>query len=203
MMIQLLSVNAGVVAPLSVPGPHEAGGVSREPSAIHKQTVSHLKQEGGPAVIACNSLGIDGDEQADRSVHGGLEKAVYCYPFEHYQIWKRELPWLAAFSEEDLFGVVGENLTLKGLLEGDVFIGDQISIGQGTVLQVTKPREPCFKFNARMKSKYASKLMIQYDICGWYCSVVSPGRIAAGDPVSLRAGAREINVASQSRWLAR
>lgn len=203
MTIQLLSINTGVVAPLIVSDPREAGGVSREPSAIHKQSVSHLKQEGGPAVIACNTSGIDGDEQADRSVHGGLEKAVYCYPVEHYEIWRRELPWLAALSQNDLFGVVGENLTLKGILESDVFIGDRISIGQETVLEVTKPREPCFKFNARMKSKYASKLMIQHDICGWYCRVVMSGTIAAGDSVSIHAGTRQTSVASQSRWLAR
>lgn len=75
-----------------------------------------------------------------------------------------------------------------------MFVGDQIAIGQEVVLQVTKPREPCFKFNARMTSKYASKLMVQHDICGWYCRVIIPGRIAAGDPVNIHAGAREIRV---------
>lgn len=75
-----------------------------------------------------------------------------------------------------------------------MFVGDQIAIGQEVVLQVTKPREPCFKFNARMKSKYASKLMVQHDICGWYCRVIIPGRIAAGDSVNIHAGAREIRV---------
>ncbi len=203
-MSQLLSINTGVVVPLIV-SDSEGGShtISREPSAIQKQSVSHITQEGGPARIACNPLGIDGDEQADHSVHGGLDKAVYCYPFEHYQIWKREISWLAPLRDEDLFGVVGENLSISGILEDQIFIGDQIAIGNEVLLQVTKPREPCFKFNARMKFKYASRIMAQHNICGWYCRVLSAGTITAGDAVHLTPGAREITVAAQSRWLAK
>src|SRR6266853_2672192 len=85
------------------------------------------------------SLNIDGDEQSDLSVHGGRAKAVYLYPSEHYEYWRRELPAM-----ELPWGIFGENLTTEGLLENDVSIGDRIQVGTAEFL-VTQPRQPCFK----------------------------------------------------------
>ena len=140
-------------------------------------------------------LGIDGDEQTDLTVHGGLSKAVYAYPHEHYKVWQTMRAQAAVQSwDDDLpFGMLGENLTITGLLESDVWVGDLLKFPDCT-LAVSEPRQPCFKFQAVMGFKQASKMMAQSGYCGFYLAVREPGTIAAGDSFELIAGPREVSI---------
>jgi len=140
-------------------------------------------------------LGLQGDEQADPSVHGGLEKAVYAYPSEHYAHWRaqRQAAGLAGFDDTLAFGSLGENLTLQGLLESEVWVGDLLHFPE-CVLRVEQPREPCFKFNAAMGFNSAAKNMVQTGYCGFYLSVQTPGTLCAGEAFTLQAGARQVSV---------
>jgi MOSC domain-containing protein YiiM len=157
-------------------------------TAIAKRPV-----EGDCAVLP---LGLEGDEQADLSVHGGLGKAVYAYPSEHYRFWQtvRAQAQVALWDEALPFGSLGENLTLQGVVETDLWIGDVLRF-PGCELAVSEPRYPCFKFNAAMGFKHAAKLMTQSAWCGAYLSVRVPGTIAAGQPFSLEPGPREVGIA--------
>ena len=125
------------------------------------------------------TLNIDGDEQSDLSVHGGTYKAVYCYPSEHYEYWRRELP-----HAELPWGVFGENLTTEGLLETDVCIGDQLEIGSAQFL-VTQPRQPCFKLGIRFGRDDMVKRFVASGRSGFYVRVVREGDIASGDGIRL------------------
>lgn len=198
MTIQLLAICTGSVAPLMMRDEHDDRRLMSEMSGIQKSPISTIN---AAKEVLCKRLGVEGDEQADLSVHGGLNKAVYCYPFEHYAFWKQALPWLS--EREPLFGQVGENLCLQGLLEHEVWLGDRIRIGNEVMLMVTKPREPCYKFNARMKSNQAVKLMKQNNLSGWYCSVLTEGRIKPGDVVEVIAGARDTTVLKENQRLTR
>ena len=140
-------------------------------------------------------LGLMGDEQADLSIHGGLEKAIYAYPSEHYPFW-RKARHSAGVSERDeslLYGLLGENLTLAGLLETDVWAGDVLQFSNCT-LAVTVPREPCHKFNAAMGFSQATKLMATRGLCGFYLSVREAGVIRAGEQFKLLPGRRSVSI---------
>src|SRR6478736_5793307 len=132
----LLSLNVARAAPVTING-------RKVLTAIGKRAV-----QGERAVLP---LGIEGDEQADLSVHGGLGKAVYAYPSEHYAFWKtvRAQAQVALWDEELPFGAMGENLTLQGVAENELWIGDVLRF-PGCLLAVSEPRFPCFKFNAAM-----------------------------------------------------
>lgn len=197
----LLSISTGRAENLLVREESAQDRFERVVSGIAKTSVSHVG-ESSPREVSIHALGIDGDEQADLTVHGGLEKAVYVYPVEHYALWKREVPWLATLAPEHLYGMVGENLTVSGLTEEEVYVGDRLTLGD-VVLEVTKAREPCYKFNAKMKSKYAAKFMVSRDICGWYCRVVTAGPLKPGLSIGVTAGQRELSIARQSRFLAK
>jgi len=181
--MKVLSVNVTAVGALFI---EQSSHVHRIATAIHKQPVS------GPVMV--RKLGLAGDEQADLSVHGGPDKAVYAYPSEHYAFWVAQR--LAAFKREEALppGSMGENLTLQGLLESDVWIGDRLHIG-GAVLEVSEPRRPCFKFNAKMGFAHAARMMEQAGNSGFYLRVVQSGEIQAGDAITLVAGARDMSVA--------
>src|SRR5262252_3401624 len=125
------------------------------------------------------TLNIDGDEQSDLSVHGGTYKAVYCYPSEHYEYWRRELP-----HAELPWGIFGENLTTEGLLETDVRIGDRLEIGSAQFL-VTQPRQPCFKLGIRFGRDDMVKRFVASGRSGFYVRVVREGDIASGDGIRL------------------
>lgn len=156
-------------------------------TAIHKTDVA------GP--VAVKPLGLHGDEQADLSVHGGLEKAVYAYPAEHYAFW-REARRQAGVADIDTalpHGSIGENLTLSGLLETDVWVGDVLRFPQ-CVLRVSQPREPCYKFNAAMGFNTAVKAMAQSGFCGFYLSVDEPGTVQAGESFELLPGPRHVSI---------
>lgn len=140
-------------------------------------------------------LGIEGDEQADLSVHGGRSKAVYAYPSEHYGFWRtvRAQAQVALWDEALPWGSLGENLTLAGVLEGGLWIGDVLRF-PNCELAVSEPRLPCFKFNAAMGFKHAGRLMAQSAWCGAYLAVRVPGTIAAGQRFDLEPGPREVGI---------
>lgn len=156
-------------------------------TAIHKQAVTEP--------VAVRPLGLTGDEQADLSVHGGLAKAVYAYPSEHYTFW-REARAQAGLNDIDdalPWGSMGENLSLQGLLESDVWVGDVLKF-PNCALRVTQPREPCYKFNAAMGFNQASKLMAQQGCCGFYLAVDEPGTLQAGEAFELVPGQRSLGI---------
>lgn len=161
-------------------------------TAIHKQPVA------GPLPVL--PLGVSGDEQADLSVHGGLDKAVYAYPSEHYPLWQaaRQAAGLTGIDETLPWGSMGENLTLSGLLESDVWVGDLLLFAN-CVLRVTKPREPCYKFNAAMGFNTAAKTMAQNGFCGFYLAVQEPGSLQAGDNFELLPGPRSMGIPESFR----
>ena len=140
-------------------------------------------------------LGLLGDEQADLSIHGGLEKAVYAYPSEHYAFWQdaRRQAGLGGIDDSLPHGSLGENLTLEGLLETGVWAGDVLKF-PGCELRVTLPREPCYKFNAAMGFGRASRLMAQTGFCGFYLAVQTPGTLRAGDSFDVIAGRRGVGI---------
>lgn len=146
--------------------------------------------------VAVRPLGLAGDEQADLSVHGGLSKAVYAYPSEHYPFWRtvraqaRVSPWDAPLPG----GFMGENLTLVGLLESQAWVGDVLRFDD-CELAVSEPRYPCFKFNAVMGFNQAAKLMAQSGWCGMYLAVRVPGTLSAGESFTLVPGPREVGIA--------
>ena len=145
-------------------------------------------------------LGIEGDEQADLSVHGGVAKAVYAYPHEHYTFWEtvRAQAGAAAWGERLPSGAVGENLTLSGLLESDAWIGDVWRFADCT-LAVSEPRFPCFKFNAAMGFKHAARAMTAQAWCGFYLAVRIPGTLRAGEDFEVIPGPREVGIAELFR----
>ena len=145
--------------------------------------------------VAVTPLGLLGDEQADLSVHGGLEKAVYAYPAEHYTFWQnaRCEAGVSPLDEQLPCGSLGENLTLQGLLEADVWAGDILRFAN-CELKVTLPREPCYKFNAAMGFASASKLMANSGFCGFYLSVLTTGTLHAGERFDLVPGRRSVSV---------
>ena len=156
-------------------------------TAIHKTAVM------GPVEV--KPLGLHGDEQADLSVHGGLEKAVYAYPAEHYAFWMeaRRKVGVADIDTVLPHGSMGENLTLNGLLESDVWVGDVLRFPD-CVLRVEQPREPCFKFNAAMGFNTAVKFMAKSGFCGFYLSVDTPGTVQAGVSFELLPGPRHVSI---------
>ena len=156
-------------------------------TAIGKRSVS--------GSVAVEPMGLAGDEQADLTVHGGLSKAVYAYPSEHYTFWQtvRAQAQVSLWDEALPPGFMGENLTLSGLLETEVFIGDVLRFAS-CQLAVSEPRYPCFKFNAAMGFKQASKLMAANAWCGFYLAVREPGSIVAGEAFELLPGPREVGI---------
>lgn len=127
--------------------------------------------------LRVDTLNIEGDHQSDLSVHGGVGKAVYAYPAEHYEYWRRELP------QADLpWGVFGENLSTEGLFENHVRIGDRLRIGTAEFL-VTQPRLPCFKLGIHFGRPDILKRFLRSGRTGFYFAVTLPGVLGAGDAI--------------------
>ena len=197
--MRILAISTGLVVPLTVPAP--GGTFERVPSAIRKTPVSTLDD---PQAIALETLGFRGDEQADHTVHGGREKAVYAYPVEHYPTWQTIREQATKIDDALPPGFVGENLTIEGLLETRVWIGDVLVVeprdpgqsgdGPPVRLRVDGPRYPCFKFNARMGFNHASKMMVQSGFSGFYLEVLQTGTVRAGDSFRVVPGAREVTI---------
>jgi MOSC domain-containing protein YiiM len=135
--------------------------------------------------VALRKLDLDGDGQADLTVHGGEYKAVYCYPLEHYDYWKRELP-----DRELPMGVFGENFTLvgsseeQGLPEERVHLGDRFSVGSAEVV-VTQPRLPCYKLGIRFESDDMVRRFLASGRTGFYLAVTREGEVGAGDEMKV------------------
>jgi MOSC domain-containing protein YiiM len=143
-----------------------------------KTTTATYKQPAGGRV-ALRKLNLDGDRQADLTVHGGEHKAVYCYPLTHYDYWRRELP-----GQELPVGVFGENFTTDGLLEDSVHVGDRFSVGSAEVV-VTQPRLPCYKLGVRFQSDDMVKRFFASRRTGFYLAVVREGEVGAGDEIKV------------------
>ena len=131
----------------------------------------------GPVVVG--PLNLAGDQQADLTVHGGEQKAIYGYPAEHYEYWRRELPDIA-FS----WGKFGENLTTVGLLEDTLYVGDHLRLGSA-VLRVTQPRMPCYKLALKFERDDMIKRFLLSGRSGFYFSVIEPGIVSAGSEVEI------------------
>jgi MOSC domain-containing protein YiiM len=146
----------------------------------HGQTVTTgIYKEPVGGRVALRTLNLDGDRQADLTVHGGKDKAVYCYPIEHYAYWKKELP-----GRELPLGVFGENFTTDGLLEDSVHLGDRFSVGSAEVV-VTQPRMPCYKLGIRFGSDDMVKRFLASGRSGFYVAVRREGEVGAGDELEL------------------
>lgn len=129
--------------------------------------------------VAVRRFNLTGDGQADLSVHGGLEKAVYVYPAEHYDYWGKELPDMQL-----PWGMFGENLTTHGLLDAAVHVGDRFRMGSAVVM-VTQPRMPCYKMGIRFGRNDIIKRFLTSSCPGFYLSVLQEGEVGAGDPIEL------------------
>jgi MOSC domain-containing protein YiiM len=126
--------------------------------------------------VALRTLNLDGDRQADLTVHGGEYKAVYCYPVEHYEYWKKEL------GRELPMGMFGENFTAEGLLEKDAHLGDRFRAGTADVV-VTQPRLPCYKLGIKFGADNMVKRFLASGRSGFYLAVTREGEVGAGDEI--------------------
>lgn len=148
----------------------------------HGRTVTtSIYKEPVDGRVALRRLNLDGDRQSDLSVHGGKDKAVYCYPIEHYAYWQAELGGRSL-----PMGAFGENFTVEGFIEDSVFIGDRFSVGSAEVV-VTQPRLPCYKLGIRFEADEMVKRFLDSRRTGFYVAVTREGEVGAGDamiPVS-------------------
>jgi MOSC domain-containing protein YiiM len=185
----VVSVHAGTARGLMVGGRRVLTAIAKSPQA-------------GPVEV--RPLGLVGDEQVDLSYHGGLDQAVYAYPSEHLSFWsaQRATHQPGLFESPVTAGMVGENLSIRGLLETEVYVGDVLNIGQSLALRVTRYREPCGTFNAVMGYPQAAKDMIQCAFTGFYLRVITPGFVQAGDAITLTHGAKSLCIAdmAQGKW---
>ncbi|HWC75879.1 MAG TPA: MOSC domain-containing protein [Blastocatellia bacterium] len=131
--------------------------------------------------VRVTTLNLEGDQQSDLSVHGGIEKAVYAYPSEHYSYWREELP-----GADLTWAAFGENFTTEGLLEDTVHIGDRLRVGSAEFV-VTQPRMPCFKLGIRFGRQDMVKRFLQSGRTGFYLAVIKKGEVSAGDSIELLA----------------
>src|SRR5450432_3972826 len=160
--MKVVSLNIGIPREVTWHGHVVDTGIFKEPVAGR---------------VPLRKLNLDGDRQADLTVHGGEYKAVYCYPLEHYDYWKEELPG------RDLpMGVFGENFTTEGLLENSVHLGDRFSIGSAKVV-VTQPRLPCYKLGVRFQADDMVKKFLTSRRSGFYVAVTREGEVGAGDEI--------------------
>ena len=154
-------------------------GLPREVIWHGRSVTTAIFKEPVEGRVALRKLDLDGDRQADLTVHGGENKAVYCYPIAHYDYWKRELPG------RDLpTAIFGENFTTDGLLEDSVHLGDHFSVGSAEVV-VTQPRLPCYKLGVRFQSDDMVKRFLASGRTGFYFAVTREGDVGAGDEIKV------------------
>lgn len=161
---RIVSVNVGLPRDTVWNGHHVSTGIFKEPVAGR---------------VRVRTLGLEGDKQADLTVHGGTEKAVYAYPSEHYDFWRNELGRTSM-----AWGMFGENLTTRGLLEDAVRLGDEYRVGSVT-FQVTQPRFPCYKLGIKFGTMEMVKRFQESRRSGFYLSVKQVGEIRTGDGIEL------------------
>lgn len=162
--MKLLSINVSKPKPFTYNGKIIYSGIFKEPVS---------------GTVMLREHNIDGDGQGDLKVHGGTYKAIYGYPYEHYSHWKNEL------QRDDLsYGQFGENLTVSGMLEEEIHIGDVFQFGSDVKLQITQPRVPCFKLGYKMELPEFPKQFLESRRVGFYFRVLTEGKITAGDTIS-------------------
>jgi MOSC domain-containing protein YiiM len=180
--MKILSVSVGLPREVAWQGKVVTTGIFKEPVK-------------GPVML--RALNLDGDGQADLTVHGGVTKAVYAYPSEHYAFWRTELP-----AVDLLWGMFGENLTTEGLLDDAVYIGDRFRVGE-TELMVTEPRMPCYKLGIKFGRADIIKRFLASRRSGFYFAVAREGMVSAGDALELIGREQqEISVADITRLYA-
>ncbi len=172
-------------------------GLPREVIWQGKVVTTGIFKERVNTPVMARKLNLDGDQQADLTVHGGFDKAIYAYPSEHYDYWRTELPGV------DLpWSMFGENFTTEGLLEENVYIGDRFRIGETEVV-VTEPRLPCYKLGIKFGRGDIIKRFLASRRTGFYFAVARGGMVAAGDLVELIGREqKEISVADITRLYA-
>lgn len=158
--MKLISVNVGVPQLVMSHGEPVSTGIFKAPVSGR---------------VMLRTLNLDGDRQADLSVHGGPSKAVYGYPSEHYEYWKKELPDM-----ELPWGMFGENFTTEGLFESDLNIGDRFRIGTALVM-ITEPRLPCYKLGLKFGRSDIIRRFLASERTGFYFAVLQEGELGAGD----------------------
>jgi MOSC domain-containing protein YiiM len=159
---KLISVNVGLARVVMRKGNPVSTGIFKEPVTGR---------------VRLRTLNLEGDRQADLSVHGGPSKAVYVYPSEHYDYWRRELPDI-----ELPWGMFGENFTTAGLFESELNIGDKFRVGSA-VMRVTEPRMPCYKLAIKFGRPDIVKRFLASERTGFYFAVLREGDVGAGDPI--------------------
>jgi MOSC domain-containing protein YiiM len=162
--MKVISLNTGLPRSVTWHGRSVSTGIFKEP--VNRR-------------VALRKLNLDGDGQADLTVHGGEYKAVYCYPLEHYDYWKTELP-----GRELPMGVFGENFTLDSSPEESIHLGDRFSVGSAEVL-VTQPRLPCYKLGIRFESDDMVRRFFISGRSGFYLAVTREGEVGAGDEMKV------------------
>lgn len=162
--MNIISVNVGMPREITWKGISVTTGIFKEPVK---------------GSVSMDELNLFGDRQADLTVHGGVDKAVYAYPAEHYEYWTQELP-----NMELSWGVFGENLTVRGLSENTLCIGDCLRMGSA-VLMVTQPRLPCYKLGIRFERDDMAKRFLASRRSGFYLSVVEPGEVSAASTIEI------------------
>ena len=173
-------------------------GLSRTVEWKNRRVTTGIFKEPVKGRIALHRLNLDGDQQADLTVHGGPDMAVYVYPAEHYDFWGQELgggdlPW----------GMFGENFSTQGLLEKSVNIGDQFRVGSAE-LQVTQPRMPCYKLGLKFGRDDMVKRFLTSRRTGFYLRVLQEGEVVAGDAVELvKRDENDVTVADITRLYVR
>jgi MOSC domain-containing protein YiiM len=162
--MKLISVNVGRPRLVTYNGNPVSTGIFKEPVS-------------GRVIL--RKLNLDGDRQADLSVHGGPTKAVYVYPSEHYEFWKQELPEMAL-----PWGMFGENFTTAGLFETQVNIGDKFQVGSA-LLMVTEPRMPCYKLGIKFGRSDIIRRFLASERTGFYLAVLQEGEVGVGDQIEM------------------
>jgi MOSC domain-containing protein YiiM len=154
-------------------------GLPREVVSHGRKVITSIWKLPVNGRVRVGRLNLAGDQQSDLTVHGGADKAVYAYPSEHYEYWKRELPGT------DLpWGAFGENFTTEGLLEPALAIGDRLRVGSAEFL-VTQPRRPCFKLAIRFSRDDMVRRFLESGRSGFYLAVLREGEVGAGDPIEV------------------
>jgi len=154
-------------------------GLPREVPWKGRQVVTSIFKEPVAGRVALRRLNLEGDQQADLRVHGGPDMAVYVYPAGYYAFWREQFPEM-----ELPWGMFGENLTIWGLSDDTIHIGDQLQVGSAQLV-VRSPRMPCYKLGMKFGRDDVLKLLFQNGYSGFYCAVLQEGDVAAGDPVKL------------------
>jgi MOSC domain-containing protein YiiM len=167
--MKLISVNVGLPRVVMSNGESVSTGIFKEPVAGR---------------VMLRTLNLDGDRQADLSVHGGPSKAVYVYPSEHYDYWKHELPEMKL-----PWGMFGENFTSAGVFESELNIGDKFRVGSAVVM-VTEPRMPCYKLGIKFNRPDIIKRFLASERTGFYFAVLQESEVGVGDPIELIEGSK-------------